>query len=89
MQRKLNAYRFIDDLIDKFKGFILNDTFPSKKIKDKFDGFIVSNYNLVYQPTGQIVCPPDERENVTNKIYNEYGLGAGQNNFHEKVSRLT
>jgi len=37
-------------------------------------------------PTGQIVASSESQENIVKQIYNEFGLGSGQNNLYEKVS---
>jgi len=42
---------------------------------------------LVFEPTGQVVVPPEERKARIKEIYDEYGLGSGQMNLYSKVSR--
>jgi len=42
---------------------------------------------LVFEPTGQVVVPPEERKARIKEIYDEYGLGSGQRNLYSKVSR--
>jgi hypothetical protein len=86
--RKFNAYRFTDKLIEALKNNIRNNNFKDEKTREKYKGFVINEKNdLEYGPTGQIVCSPDEREKASNEIYNEYGLGSGMNNLYEKVNR--
>ena len=82
IKRRLNAYRFTDATINNLKENIRNKTIPIK-----YQGFIIFNNELIYQPTGQIVANPETREKIVNDIYKEFGLGSGQNNLYEKISR--
>ena len=84
IKRRINAFRFTDDLISNIK----NKNFQNEKIFEKFKDFEVNENNeLTYQPTGQIVASPASRENIVQQIYDEYGLGSGINNLYEKISR--
>ena len=84
IKRKLNAFRFTDDLISNIK----TKNFQNERHLEKFKDFEVNENNeLTYQPTGQIVASPASRENIVQRIYNEYGLGSGINNLYEKISR--
>ena len=84
IKRRINAYRFTDDLIRDIK----TKNLKNEKMREKFKDFEVNEKNeLTYQPTGQIVASPASRENIVKQIYNEYGLGSGINNLYEKVSR--
>lgn len=66
--RRLNAYRYTDKLIETLKENIINNNFKNNKLREKYKGFVVENNNLIYSPTGQIVCSPNERERIVNEI---------------------
>jgi hypothetical protein len=84
LKRRINSYKFTEDIIHN----IIANNLPSKKLQEKFKDFTSNNNNdLVYNPTGQIVASPNDREKIVNNIYNEFGLGSGMNNLYEKVSR--
>jgi len=58
IKRRINAYRFTDELIRNIKSKI----FDNEKMREKFKNFEVNEKNeLTYQPTGQIVASPESR----------------------------
>jgi hypothetical protein len=77
-----SPYFKTEESINQFKNLVLNKEQP-----EKYKDFVINNNRLIYLPTNQEVLYPDEKEEKIKEIYEQYGLGSGQNNLYEKVSR--
>jgi len=86
--KRLQQLNFTTNNIKNVIEMMRNKTMSSKDLK-KYDGFIVSNNNLIYKPLGLRVIPKDDqvlKNDILEQIYKfPESLGKGINQLHQYV----
>ena len=86
---KLNNYHFDEDYnnLYKYLKYGVVDDKNKNRFDKKYKDFTIINNKIIYQPLNLIVAPPDKKEIILKKLYDNFtiGINAGVKSFYEKV----